>query len=496
MRTRTVLPAVASSLGVCVLAAGCATAPRYEPPALPRTAGYVAGAAAASTASADGPLGQSQQFVEGGLPATWWRALRSPALDALVDEALRASPTLAAAEAALGQARETHAALAGSTQWPQADLNTSAQRQRLSPSALGQSGDPREFGLYNASVAVRYRFDVGGGTDASLRALAARADVRRHELEGARMALAANVATAAITRARVAAQLDAQEAILRTQASLLRLAQVRTRLGQAAPDEVSALGAQSEFTRAGLPPLRKALQQAEHLLAVLAGREPSQGVPAFTLAEFSLPERLPVAVPSEWARGRPDIQAAEAALRAAHGELGAAVARRYPQLTLSANLGTQALTPASLFSGPSSIWNLLGQLTQPLFNPGLDAERRAAQAAFEAAAAGYQRVVLEALRNVADALRAVEHDAEALAALERALRASEEQHAVLERQYRAGAASQVQVLVSEQQLLQSRAGLIAARALRLTDTVALGAALATEPQAPQAAAVTVLSIDD
>lgn len=481
MRTKTASFTAVAALSACVVAAGCAVAPRYEQPAPPRAAGYVAGIAADSTTSAEGPLGRAQQFVEGALPAQWWRALRSPALDALVDEALRASPTLAAAEAALGQARETHAALAGSTQFPQADLNTAAQRQRLSPSALGQSGEPREFSLYNASVAVRYRFDLGGGTDASLRALAARADVRRHELEGARLALAANVVTAAITRARVAAQLDAQDALLRTQESLLRLAQVRDRLGQAAPDEVSALGAQAELTRAGLPPLRKALQQAEHLLAVLAGREPSQGVPAFTLADFSLPERLPVAVPSEWARARPDIQAAEAALRAAHGELGAAIARRYPQLTLSANLGTQALTPASLFSGPSSIWSLLGQLTQPLFNPGLESERRAAQAAFEAAAAGYQRVVLEALRNVADALRAVEHDAQALAALDRAVRATEAQHAVVERQYRAGAASHVQVLVSEQQLLQSRAGLIAARALRLTDTVALGAALAGEP---------------
>ena len=118
-------------------------------------------------------------------------------------------------------------------------------------------------------------------------------DIRQHELAAARHALAANLATAAITRARLSAQIDAQTAILHAQEELVRLAEVRTRLGQAAPDEVSALTAQAELTRAGLPQMHRQMQQAEHLLAVLAGRPPAQGVPAFTLAEFSLPDRLP-----------------------------------------------------------------------------------------------------------------------------------------------------------------------------------------------------------
>ena len=123
----------------------------------------------------------------------------------------------------------------------------------------------------------------------------------------------------------------------------------------AAPDEVSALTAQAELTRAGLPQMHRQMQQAEHLLAVLAGRPPAQGVPAFTLAEFSLPDRLPVSVPSEWARRRPDILAAEAGLRAAHAELGVTFARQYPQLNLSASLGSQALTTSALFGGAAAM---------------------------------------------------------------------------------------------------------------------------------------------
>ena len=377
------------SLATALLLAGCAALPPYQPPAAPPVAGYTAGTAVAATAWSDVPLGQAQHVVVGTMEAQWWRTLGSPALNALVDEAFRASPTLAAAEAVLAQARELHAAQAGSTQWPQVDLGVGAQRQQISPSAQGLPGDTREFGLYNASVSVRYRFDFGGGTASSLRALAARAEIRRHELAAARHALAANLATTAITRARLAAQLDAQSAILRTQEELIRLAQVRTRLGQAAPDEVSALTTQAELTRAGLPPLHKSLQQTEHLLAVLAGRAPAQGVPAFTLSDFTLPERLPVTVPSEWARQRPDIQAAEAGLRAAHAELGVAYARQYPRLDLGASLGSQALTTTALFGGSAAVWNAVGQLSQPLFNAGLPAERRAALEAAAGRIRGY-----------------------------------------------------------------------------------------------------------
>ena len=488
-------PALAS-LAAALLLAGCAALPPYQPPAVPQAAGYTDGSAVSTTASSDVPLGQAQQVVVGTMDAQWWRTLGSPTLDALVDEAFRASPTLAAAEAVLVQARELHAAQAGSTQLPQVDLGFGAQRQQVSPSSQGLPGDTREFSLYNANVSVRYRFDFGGGTDSSLRALAARAEIRQHELAAARHALAANLATTAITRARLAAQIDAQSAILRTQEELIRLAQVRTRLGQAAPDEVSALTAQAELTRAGLPPLNKSLQQTEHLLAVLAGRAPAQGVPAFTLADFTLPERLPVTVPSEWARQRPDILAAEAGLRAAHADMGVAYSRQYPRLDLGASLGSQALTTTALFGGSAAVWNVVGQLCQPLFNAGLPAERRAAQAALEAAAANYQRVVLEALRSVADALRAVEHDAQALAALARSVQAAEEQHRVLERQYRAGAASPVQLLVADQQLLQARSGLIAAQALRLADTAALGAALAGEAVRPEPAPTQAVSAID
>ena len=466
-------------LALAVGLAGCAAGPDFKRPAAPEVVDYTATPVPAQTESAPTRLGEAQRFVSDmPIDGQWWRNLKSPRLDALIEAALTASPTLASARATLRQAQEVHAAQAGSTLYPQVDAGLGAQRQRANPSALGQVGDAREFSLYNASVDLRYNLDLAGGNRRALEALAARSDYRRYELEAARLTMAGNIATTAITRARLAEQIAATAAILRAQEEQLHIARERVRLGQAAPDEALALQTLVEQTRAELPTLRKQMWQTEHLLAVLAGRAPGAGgIPDFTLADFTLPTELPLVVPSELVRRRPDVQASEALLHAANAEYGVAVAKLYPQINLSANLGSQALTTGALFGSSSAVWNVVGQLTQPLFNPGLPAEKRAALAAFDAAAANYQGVVLEALRNVADALRAVENDAQALAALAAADEAAQGSLRSVERQYQLGAASYVQLLIAQQQAQQTRLGLAAAQAQRLADSVALYQAL-------------------
>ncbi|OIQ67363.1 putative efflux pump outer membrane protein TtgC precursor [mine drainage metagenome] len=177
------------------------------------------------------------------------------------------------------------------------------------------------------------------------------------------------------------------------------------------------------------------------------------------------------------ARQRPDILAAEALLHAASAQIGVIVAKQYPQINLSATLGSQALTAASLFGGGSLIWGLAGQLAQPVFKPGLKAETRAAEAGFDAAAANYRETVLQGLRQVADVLRALEHDAQTLQAQAAADAAAQESQRLVERQYALGSASYLQLLTAQQQAQQARIGLIAAQAARLTDTAALYQAL-------------------
>ncbi|HCE07236.1 MAG TPA: RND transporter [Oxalobacteraceae bacterium] len=457
------------------LLAGCAAGPDFRRPAAPDVPSYTVAPLPEETASAPTSQGEAQHFgMVARVSAQWWHSMGSSNLDALIEQALQANPTLAAAKATLRQAQEIYSAQAGSTLYPQVDAGIGAQRQRLNPSTLGQAGDAREFSLYSASIGVHYQLDPAGGNRRALEALAARTEYRRHELEGARLTLAANIVTAAITQARIAGQIHSTQAILRAQDEQLQLSRERVRLGLSAPDDVLALQAQVEQTRAGLPLLRKQLQQNEHLLAVLAGRMPGAGgLPSFTLREFTLPPDLPLVLPSELVRRRPDIQAAEALLHAANAEYGVAVAKLYPQFNLSASLGSQAISTGALFGSGSAMWNLIGQLTQPLFNPGLPAEKRASLAAFDAAAANYQSVVLDALRNVADALRALDNDAQTLAALATADTAAQGSLESLQRQYALGAASYIQLLTAQQQAQQNRINLVAAQAQRLIDSAAL-----------------------
>ena len=270
------------------LLAGCAVGPDFNRPAKPEVAAYTATPFPAHTAAAPTALGGAQRFVEGGVVnPQWWHELGSAKLDALIEEALQASPTLAKAQATLRQAQEVYAARAGDTLYPQVDANLGGLRQQFSPATSGQTGDSREFSLYNAGVGVHYNLDLAGGNRRALEALAANVDYQRYQLEGAQLTLVANIVTTAVTKARLAAQIQATEAILDAQEKQLSLTRERVRLGQAAPDEVLAMQTQVEQTRASIPLLRNQFQHNDHLLAVLVGQAPGEkGLPVISLQEF------------------------------------------------------------------------------------------------------------------------------------------------------------------------------------------------------------------
>lgn len=475
----TALAAAATTVTLSLLA-GCAAGPDFEAPAAPTEATILATTTAlpSCTASAAVTLGQAQRFTPGmDLSAPWWPQLGSPALDALIAQALSASPTLAAAEATLRQAQAMQSAQSSATQLPRVDASAGAGRQHISPSAQGLPGDGRSFNQISASIGVRYTLDLSGSNRRALEALGARTNYQHYQNEAARLNLAASIAQTAITQARLAAQIDALQAIIDTQTTQWELAKKRLRLGQATRSEVLALQSQLEQTHAGMPPLRQQHQQSRHLLATLAGLAPgapaAQALPQFTLESFHLPKALPLVIPSELVRQRPDIQGAQALLHAASADYGVAVARAYPQINLNAQLGTQALSTGALFGGGAAVWGLLGQITQPLFNPALPAEKRAALAAIDAAAAHYQSVVLEALRSVADALYRVDSDAQVLSSLVAANTAAQGSLQAVQQQYTLGAASYVQLLLAQQQAQQMRSQLSAAQAQRLQSSAAL-----------------------
>lgn len=465
------------AFAITALIAGCTTVgPNYTTPRPPRESRYTSQSLPASTVAAPGPLGGAQRFAPVASAAPdWWRAFGSKRLDALIDEALLHNPTLEAAQATLLQARETYAAQAGSTLYPTVTGKLGASRNEINAAGNGQShGGQTIYSLYNANVAVSYNVDPFGANRRALEALAAQADYQGFQLEAARLALAGNIAITAFSQAGLAAQHEATASILADEQQQLAIAQKRFELGAASRGDVLALESQLEQTRAQLPAIDRRIEQANHLLATLTGREPgASGVPRFTLDEFELPESLPVVVPSDLVRQRPDIQASAALLHVATAQYGVAVANLYPQINLSATLGAQALTVGALFGPGSVVWGLAGQLAQPLFNAGLKSAANAAQASLQAAGANYRETILSALRNVADVLRALDADAKVLAAEVAADTAASGSLALTRDQYDLGGASYLALLVAQQDVQRARIAVIATQAQRLTDSASL-----------------------
>ncbi len=457
-----------------ILLAGCASSPDYQRPPPSTATRYTATAMPDATVASPGQLGTSQTFVNAPVPQQWWTAFGSDKLTSLIALAHANSPTLAAAQATLRQAQHSYEATAGATQLPQVNAKLGGQRLGTNTAAAGMPGGERSYGLYSATLAVSYDFDLAGGNQRALEGLAAQIDYQSYQLEGARLNLAASLTLTAITQAQLRAQIDATEDLIAAQQEQLALTRQRLSLGAGTELEVLALQTQLEQSQAVLPTLRKRHAQARHLLAVLAGQAPGQStLPEFELQDFTLPAQLPLSLPSELARHRPDVRASEALLQAASAQHGVALAKLYPQLTLSASLGSQALTVASLFGAGSLVWGLGGQLAQPLFTPGLKSQAKAAEAAAQAALANYQQTVLQSLREVADVLRTVEHDAQVQQFIARADLSAQQSLQLVQAQYGLGAVSYLQLLQAQQQVQQTRIELLELQARRITNTVAL-----------------------
>jgi len=361
------------------------------------------------------PVTEERLAQGADISARWWTLFKSPALDGLVRQALEASPTLARSSAKLRQAQEDLSARTGGTRFPKVDAKLSANRVDVNPQSLGVQNLPVQtpFNLYLASVGVSYTLDLFGANRRDLEALQAGVDYQRYELEAARLMLAGNVVTAAIREASLREQIAATQEIIELQERQLAITERLVNLGTAAQADAVAQRLDLAQIRAVLPDLQRQLEQVRHRLAVYIGKPPgAANLPEFKLVDLQLPPELPLSLPSELARQRPDIRAAEALLHQASARVGVATANLYPQITLSANLGSLASNGGDLFSSGSGFYVLGASLAQPLFHGDeLQAKRRAAVAAYEQAGAAYQEVVLQSFQNVADVLRALEADA-------------------------------------------------------------------------------------
>src|ERR1700690_770603 len=452
------------------LLAGCMVGPDFVAPAAPTSSRYTVAAVPASDA---------RIAEQGAAPAAgyWWQQLQSAPLDETVRAAVLGNRDLRAMRAAPAQTdaltRASDAAL-----YPELSLNAGVGRQKLGAEALGSFSLP-PFSYYSVGASVSYLFDFSGGVRRSIEAQRARDEAQRHETDAATLALSGEVVLQALGLASAQAQIESVEELLADDREDVRLAEDAFDAGSGT--RVDTLSARSQLANDEtlLPPLRRELGLAQHALALLVGRAPAEwNAPGFRLADFIVPEPLPLTLPSELAHRRPDIMAAEAQLHAASADVGVATANLYPQVSIGATGGPQAVALRSLFNASAEAGGLTAGLVAPLFNHGaLRARRSAAQQAEAAALARYQQVVLRSLGQVADALESLAHDAELLRSEQSAVAIATDSLSLTRESYAAGNSGVLQVLEAQRQSQQARLGLVRAEAQRAADTVSLLLAL-------------------
>jgi NodT family efflux transporter outer membrane factor (OMF) lipoprotein len=466
-RARVRVPAVSAALLTAALCA-CVAGPNFVAPADSSPGRYT---------SAPLPHLDSPEQAAPNPSSPWWLALNCAPLDATIREALARNRDLAAARATLAQMQELTAASQGA-RYPQLDLDASAGRQKYGAAFLGPERLP-PFSFYSVGFSVSYMFDFAGGVRRTIERQGALATYQQHEVDAAALSLSGSVALQALAAASARAQIDSVQALLDDDQTDLKLVQDAFEAGSA--NRVDVLNAQSQRAndQTLLPPLRRELSGAEHALALLVGRAPAEwSAPDFKLDQFALPQHLPSTLPAELAHRRPDILAAEAQLHAATAAVGIAAANLYPQISLTATASLQATALHALFDSNSTAGGLTGSLAQPLFDHGtLRARERAADDAMRASLASYQQVILRSFGQVADALEALDHDAELLSSEQTAVAISSENLSLTRESYSAGNTGVLQVLDAQRQSQQARLGLVRAQAQRYQDTVDLLLAL-------------------
>lgn len=466
-------------VGACLLSlAGCSLAPRYSLPTM-HTDSYTRAPAPRTTVSFTGPGGQAQRFDYGVSPsAKWWRQFDSPKLDALIRQALTNNPGLAQEQARLREAKATMAAAAGIF-YPQVSGDLGASRQKTSSASSGGSFPGKIYSLYSGGLAVSYYPDFFGVNRLVYKGEQAQVDYRRYELDAARLTLIGNVASAAISAASVRAQIGATRAIIAREKMLLKLTGTRYRFGAVPYLSVITQRSQVASSEASLPSLEQQWAVYRHELAILVGKLPAQWQDRTPrMSHIRLPVRVPVSLPSALLQQRPDIRAAEAQVRYADAEIGVAVAQMYPIVTLTAQFGQESNVPGAFIHAASNIWSLAGDLAMPIFEGGtLEAQKRGAIASYDATFAAYRQTVLGAFQQVADSLRALEHDAQRLRAEQHTLAATRTALHLSETSYRDGAVDYLSLLTAEVQYSNARLNYIQARAQRYLDTVSLFIAL-------------------
>ncbi len=451
MTMRTVVVGVV----LAAVLAGCATQPRDERPEVSVPGGW-----------------RNALTAEAGWPSiAWWRGFGSSELVQLIESAELNNRDLAAASFRIAQAR-ANLQVAGASLYPAVDAGGSAGRSQAS----GRGGSISNS--LQASVGVGYELDVWGKNRATRDAAAAALASSGYARETTRITIVADTASAYFQILSLNDRIAVAERQLENTRQLLKLLEIQYGAGAISRFELERQRNVVAAQEASIPPLVQQREQTLDALAVLLGVPPQEvRVAGGSLAKLLLPPLAP-GLPSELLTRRPDIRRAEADLMAANANLDAARAALLPSFDLTARAGLQAATLGQ-FTGPGGLfWSLAAGITAPIFDAGrLAGQRDAVEARRNELIEQYRQAILVSLRDVEDALVALNQLAAQQAAQERALEHALAAFRLAELRYRAGAQDFTTVLDVQRSLISAESALDPIRAARFAQTVALFKAL-------------------
>jgi multidrug efflux system outer membrane protein len=283
--------------------------------------------------------------------------------------------------------------------------------------------------------------------------------------------LVANVAAEYFTLREFDAQLEIARQAFGTRQESLKLTTSRLNYGIATELDVTQAEELVGTADVTISSLQQQIEQSENQISLLLGENPSGITRTGVFDENTLPPEVPAGLPSALLERRPDIRAAEQNLIAANADIGVAKAAYFPRLSLSGLLGGQSTQLSSLFSGPSSAWSFVPQLSQPIFTAGrLRSTVRLAESQREIAVAQYQKAVQTAFTEVSDALISHQRGQEARVKQERLVAVLEERKRLAYMRYEGGVDTQLNALDADRDLLQAKLEL---RQIRLNELVSV-----------------------
>ncbi|WP_441510502.1 efflux transporter outer membrane subunit [Bosea sp. TAF32] len=432
----------------------CAVGPDYTPPTLDLPQRW--------SAANSGPKAPK--------PSEWWRTLRDPTLNALVEQAIAGNLDVAQAKARIREARATREQAVGAL-FPQVDGNASAIRSR---SAIVTRNS------FRAGFDASWEIDLFGAQDRAVEAATYGTDSAFDDLDGAMLTLIGDVASTYVEARGLQARIALARSTAKTQRETEALTRTRFRAGDISAIDTSRATAQAASTESQIPLLETSLAQNQHRLAVLIGRPPAATAPYFARAAAvpATPAPPRTGIPADVLRRRPDVRSAERLLAQATARIGQAEANRYPSVSLTGNISTSALKLGDLAKNSAIGWTIGPSLSVPIFNGGeLAAAVDAARAQRDRQDAAFRLTVLTALQDVEDSLVGLRQERIRLGSLSEAAQASTQAAQLSRALYTSGNASFLDVLEAQRTQFGAEEALIQSRVTLATQFIALNKAL-------------------